>query len=229
MKKIFSVFLVIALLAALSSAFVIVSSAEEPLSAKAYSPADDAQYLYVVFNKPVTLGDDVVISPAYLHQWGPNPTDTCWYADIKSNEVIKISDQVYKFTHTTWKDAGTAHVLFDLTASGWYASQGIPEGNVKVVIFGTVTAVDNTVLPLSDPEDSTDNYAGRFHYDLSGSNYHGAYTLSYEKADAVASIPVPEYKVPSDDPSPDTFDALLMVAIVGLTASGTIIAAKKHR
>ena len=210
MKKIFSVFLALTMLVGMMAMFATTASAtvaDEPLSAKAYSPADDNQYVYVVFNKPVTLGNNVWISPAWWQQWGSVPAESSKLAASKdgampnafsgSDEVVKISDQVYKFTNTTWKNAGTANVLFNPNADGYYGNA--TKKPVDLVLFGDVIAVDGTPLTLTDPNNPNPNneFAGRFHWDLSGTNFHAGYVLSYATADSKDNLPVPTYTAPA--------------------------------
>ncbi len=239
MKKLFSLLLALTMLVGMMAMFATTASAADVEALKVvsiYRLTGNDNDLYVVFNKKVAApaaGNDLVLALS-AHGWQGVPGD--W--DAANTNIGRVhfpfteavSDQVFKFTragHVAWAcDGGNINgensVVTPVNGYWFWGLLGTT----------TVTTADGAETLVQDVENVWNVYgkeaAQCWEFSVPGSTIvrteNGAVT-------AAASVDAIEVPAPLDSikpQAPDTFDALTIVAIVGLVASGTIVASKKR-
>lgn len=243
MKKLFSLFLALTMLVGMMAMFATTASAADVEALKVvavYRINGNNDDLYVVFNKkvaaPAAENDLALVLNAY--GWDGTPGD--W---DKANTAIgrvhfpftaAVSDQVFKFTragHVSWAcDGGNINgENVAVTPVNGYWFWGLC-GNT------TVTTADGAETMVQDIEKVYNVYG---HTDAPWEFSVPCTTIAKTESGALPAVdsadkievpaPLDSIKpVEPEQPAPDTFDALTIVALVGIAASGAIVATKKR-
>ena len=200
-----------------------VDSIPGVITAKAYAPADDNDYIYVEFSKPMKApGNDVRITLA-----GKGTPDGganyYMYSFNLSDEVIAVSDRVWKFSEKAWKpDWEVGRSVYN-PVDGYYPGQQVAQ--CGIYILGGISAEDGETFII--PHESAQYEFGRLHRDWSGSNFICGLRLDFEKVDSVNNIPSLK-KIHS----PSTSDSGIITcsaAAAAITAAGLIYCRKRRK
>lgn len=234
MKKLFSLFLVVTMLATMMAAFAINTSAADALSVNVYF-AQDGTNLYLVFNKPVAIPAEARLSLVghgwpvevdgqqvfrYLRRMNDEGTPNSLLTNV---EYFGDTKQVLKVTVA---DPTPGNYDWYYNPTGPCASSEAPvagaTGTVAdfcLMVFGEIKTVDGKETLAVEDFDTVSPVGAEPVWKGTKTTWNVVATTN--------DIVVPEYTAPVE-PTPDTFDALTIVALVGLAASGTIVATKKR-